>query len=161
MVGDLAANRARGTYLSSPKRGVRVVLDMSDEQAVVLAAALDLFLRVGIGQLENVDEVWTSYYPASCADQVAHDLAVRYLMAYKAGMTGYPPNASHSICSPVVHEVFKVATDIHDVVRNARAWHRQPEGGVGVDFYSPFHHAQTPLPAVKIRPARKRPSKPA
>lgn len=123
-------------------------IELDEEQAGIVQRALDLYMRVGLGQVEyplcNVITRATFDVPTDQFVDAREELAV-----VSEKLTGYDRNASRSIGSPELPNEFKRACDIHDVIRHRIAWDRNPEGGIGVSFHEPIHWGQGDLPNIK------------
>ena len=126
---------------SSPKYN----LNINKSQARVLIAALDLYSRIGLGQFEEVVNV--------------HDLALKLSVVTREGMrnglnfvkqlAGHPPNGSYGIHNENVDDVFRVAFDLKQVIRNRLAWDQNPKGDIGrVDFDEPRATSKEPLAKI-------------
>jgi hypothetical protein len=120
-------------------------LNLNERQAQVVAAALDLYARIGIGQFEEVLQV---YDPGAKLDIKTRGRIGSGLRIAKEE-AGNPANGSHSIVNPVVEDQFRVAYDVRQVIRHKLALDRKPEGGMGVDFDTPHQTGKEPLAAIK------------
>jgi len=123
-------------------------LELDEEQAKIIQRALDLYMRVGTGQIEHpvCDALTRAMFDVS-TDQFC--AARDELAIVSEKLTGYSSNASRCIGSPDLPNEFKRACDIHDVIRHRIAWDRNPEGGIGVSFLGPFHWGEGDLPKIK------------
>lgn len=119
-----------------------IVVD--EAQARILVAALDLYLRIGIGQFTEVVRVYNYEWktPIPMVDKLVD------AMNYAKRIVGFGPGGSYGIHSPDVHDVFRRAFDIQRVIRHRLAFDRTPEGGFGVDFDEPRQIGELPLPTV-------------
>lgn len=123
-------------------------LTLNQRQAEIVAAALDLYARIGIGQFEEI----LTIYDAGMGFQTPPNKAIaakRSLEDAKFEMTGFHPNASHGIPSPAVNDTFKVAFDICKVVKHRLAWDHNPNGGMGVNYDTPDALSKESLPEIK------------
>jgi hypothetical protein len=120
-------------------------LTLNDHQAQVLIQALDLFSRIGIGQFEEVLQV---YDPNA-------KLALKERERIRAGLNiakteaGHPSNGSYGIHHPKVDDDFRVAYDLQQVIRHRLAWDRKPEGDITVPFDKPMQIGQEPLAKIE------------
>ena len=128
---------------------MEVTLKLTEKQAAVVVAALDLYTRVLIGQVEMVEEVLRWTYPGLSAEglQQARDL----MKSVKEQLWGFGPGASHGIHSPAVHDNARKAYDLLQVVRNGIALAKKPEGGFQVCYDVPRQTStEEPLATVTI-----------
>ena len=126
------------------KQPVVYSLNLSEEQAQIVIRALDCFSRIGIGQFENILEV----YDQGALQQGT--LARSFVDRVKQE-AGHPPNGSHGIHHRAVSDDFRAAYDIQQVLRNRVAFQRHPEGGITVDFDQPRQISKLPLPTVNLK----------
>jgi len=119
-----------------------IVVD--EQQARILVAALDLYSRIGIGQLTEVVRVYNYEWktPIPMVDRLVE------VMNEAKRVIGFGPGGSYGIHSPDVHDVFRRAFDIQCVIRHRLAFDRTPEGGFGVDFDTPRQIGELPLPTI-------------
>lgn len=116
-------------------------ITVTESQALLLERALDLFTRIGIGQFENIIEVYDHDFRLD-AETKEHmrtgtDIAKRAV--------GHPTNGSYGIHNTAVSNDFRVAYDLQQVIRHRRAWARCPGGGFGVSFDEPYSISGVPL----------------
>jgi hypothetical protein len=128
------------------------VLVVNDEQAEVLAKALDLFSRIGCGQIEELlrhPTIQKKLYELIDSDKYldTKNEAEILIGKLKKLLVGFDLNASQSIT--IAHEPNRVAYDIFQVLRNRIAWFKRPAGGMEVDFHEPIKWSEQPLPEVK------------
>ncbi len=138
-------SESKKTYLMSENKKT-YTLNMSEEQAQILVRALDLYSRIGIGQFEEILDVYDPLHKRVPVE--ARDAARRLLNSVKA-VYGHPANGSNGIHSPEVRDEFRAAYDIQQVVRHRLAFDRHPEGGFQVNFDEPRQISQLPLPSIK------------
>jgi hypothetical protein len=131
-----------------------VTITCSDDQARTIAAALDLLMRVHLGQWHVILEglKWDGRYRDlyGCANTL-RALAWIY--------TRMDAGASHSITSRDIDDEARVAADIKGALRHAM-WKAQPASERAhhtVDSSPPMKHAENPLPivTVTVKKARK------
>lgn len=116
-------------------------LTLTEEQAGVLTDALDLFVRIGIGQFEVVVEV---YDPCG---ETRHNIKALLLAAKEHA--GLPRNGGPGIHNSKVPDRFRAAFDLKQVVRNRVAWDKNPKGGIQVQFDEPNRTSElTPLATI-------------
>lgn len=125
-------------------------LTLTENQLGVIQQALDMYYRVGMGQLREVTD---HLIPPGLAieeyckrrDSVESVLASAKLLA----MPDLPLNAYHGIASQQIHESNRTACDIYKVIRSHTAWEAHPEGGILVCFDEVYQLAKEPLPRIK------------
>lgn len=124
------------------KPGDRVILELTDEQAVVLERAVELLFRLHIGQFNEIKFALLQHI---------HDTGEN--VDYQ-GIDALLDTVSHLFFPALQpHESFNVnccedcnvAYGIYQAVRYVNAWHHRPEGGVGVNF-DPPHNTGVPIP---------------
>lgn len=117
-----------------------LTLKMNEKQAEVMMAALDLYARLGVGQLQEVLQ-----HP-SIRPREYNRLEIEGLLDM-VKMEVFPelehPNAYHSISSEKTVEESKIAIEMNDVVRHTLAWHKKPEGSTwDVRFQKPQQYSE-------------------
>lgn len=135
-------------------------LTLNAEQIRVCAMALDLFSRIGAGQLESIVE-----HP-EIMNRIMDDRAdvsdvveARALFAEaKRLLFGYGPGQATAIRSPEIDDVARVAWDIYQVIRHRESWdkagnpkERDWSTMVGVNFDEPRQSSEQPLPELCCR----------
>jgi len=119
---------------------MKVTLTLNEKQIATMMAALDLFSRVGWGQLRFLDDMY--------ADRDYDRDAVReHLDAIKEIV--FPELGGADVRQPRPKRA-QISWDIYQVIRNAYAWHRRPEGGITVDFDKPMCTSGEPIPEICI-----------
>lgn len=106
------------------REGDRYELTLTEGQAQVISDALELFLRIHMGQLDSVVDVleWQRR-----DFETLHELRDE-LRKLSPLATGIPCRSSyHGIHSKKIHDRSRVAYDLHQVVRHALAYARNPE----------------------------------
>lgn len=129
------------------KSEMKYNLLLSDEQADVLVRALDLYSRIGIGQFEEVLNVYDRHLKLDLAQRET----LRHLLTNAKMAVGLPANGGPSIGNQEkVREEFRVAWDIQQVVRHRLSHDRRPEGNPSnMNFDTPHHTSQLPLPGIE------------
>lgn len=116
-------------------------LKLNETQARIICNALDLYTRVGMGQLEAIGhEMW--HFGKS---QAFHEK----LPDFKKAVTGFDRGSSYGIHQKETPEHCRTAYDIIQVVRHKLAWDKHPDGGQTVDFYPPMKTGKEDLPECK------------
>lgn len=131
------------------KKNKRYTLTITEEQANVLIKALDLYKRIGMGQIDEIKHV-TVPAPGHKYKWVELDQTMAIL---KLQLLGWPHiNTAHSIMSKDLPDQFRVAWDIQQVVRNRLAHDSLKPGekpGIYVYFDEPRQTSKEPLPEIK------------
>jgi hypothetical protein len=112
-------------------------LAMTERQAQVIINALELYSRIGMGQLQEITYVLRmNSVPGSidfnALDKIA-DLTRKASSYWMKGSGGY-----HGISSDKINDSFRVAWDLQQVIRYRLAWDRNPDGGIQVNFDDPY-----------------------
>jgi hypothetical protein len=127
-----------------PNSESKYTLTLNEDQARILIRALDLYSRIGIGQFEEVAQV---YDRGLKLDLPTRD-RIRVGLNIAKAEAGHPVNGSYGIHNAKVDDEFRVAYDLQKVVRHRLAWDRQPQGGLGVDFDTPDQSGSQPLATI-------------
>lgn len=125
-------------------------IEVSEEQARIISEALDLYMRVRLGQVEVIIEPWRFAIRGDQQEQTAERLLVaeRLVGDAKMALTGFTPTASFGIGHDAVPNDARIAQDIRQTIRHRMAWDRRPEGGHTADFHEPMSWGKQPLPKV-------------
>jgi hypothetical protein len=139
---------------------------MTVDQAAAVNAALDLFVRIGIGQLEEVaDLVRGGFVPmANVTDpkngaretaSVEACNAVHEQMLRVKDLLGYPRNGSHGVRHPANHICSMRAYEVEKVLSKVIAEHRDPSPAFrGVNYDGLLvRYTSDPAPEAVLRPA--------
>ena len=133
---------------------MKVTLTLNEKQAGVVQEALDMYFRVGMGQLREVaDHIVPNGKGRPISSewcQRRDDFYEAIVAARQFAMPELDRGAYYSIHHEAIHESNRVAVDIHDVLRGALAWHRKPEGGWEVCFDRVRHLSPEPLPTCTV-----------
>lgn len=116
-------------------------ITVTESQANILVRALDLFSRIGIGQFENVVEVYNHDFRLDAVKQER----IRLCLQWAKEEAGHPANGSYGIHNKAVSNDFRAAYDLQQVIRHRIAWDRRPEGGIQVNFDEPRSISGLPL----------------
>jgi hypothetical protein len=129
---------------------MEVILRLTEKQATVITTALDLYSRVLIGQVENVEEVLRWTYPKLSTEKL--QTARLLLNSVKDVLWGFSPGASHGIHNPEVQDNARQAFDLLQVVRNGVARAKKPEGGIQVCYDVPSQTStKEPLATIEVK----------
>lgn len=131
------------------KKNKRYALTITEEQANTLINALDLYQRIGMGQLDEIIRVAVPA-PGHKYNWVEVDKTMNIL---KLQLLGWPHiGTAHSIRSRQLPDEFRVAWDIQQVVRHRLAHDGLKPGekpGIYVQFDEPRQSSKEPLPEIK------------
>jgi len=123
-------------------------LKVTREQAEVLTKVLDMFSRIGIGQLEEILR-----HPAYNLKVVTGEInlarsrrARELLNEVRSLITG---QRQGGIGIPLSDEQNKIAYDILQVVQHRLAWDERPEGSSEIWFQEPMREANHPLAEIE------------
>jgi hypothetical protein len=123
-------------------------LSMTELQAQVIINALELYSRIGMGQLQEIVYVLRMNSSPGAIDFDALDkvekLAREASSYFMKGSGGY-----YGISSNKINDSFRVAWDIQQVIRYRLAWDRNPEGGIQVHFDEPYKTSAEELAIIK------------
>lgn len=109
---------------------VRMVLDKRSAWAV--RESLELFTRIGIGQLEEVYQtVRMNLIAEDASEDKLHSLE-SLIQSFKRIVTGMSPHSSFGIYSPKVPAEVTKAWALMRALRHRIAWDQTPEGHMGV-----------------------------
>jgi hypothetical protein len=141
-----------------PKKKYRLIVD--ETQAQVIQQALDLYSRIGIGQLEEVAN-HLRFYDHTSLNAPDHyerlELGKKTMDLAKEIIFKLPPNASFGIYSDKVPDRYRVSWDIMRVIRHQfyndrKAENPEEDRMGGVDSYpvdDPSVKDQ-PLPTIEV-----------
>ena len=123
-------------------------LAITEKQARLIVDALDLYSRIGMGQLQEVAFVLRSNSFEDTIDFGILDKVTELLRKASSywmnGSGGY-----HGIYSDKINDNFRVAWDLQQVIRYRLAWDRNPEGGIQVHFDEPMKTSLEELAVIK------------
>ena len=129
---------------------MKITIVLSERQAAILVAALDLYSRVHIGQLEEVQNVLREAYWTEAGGEKLDHLA-HLLEAAKSVLWGFSRGGSFGIHHPKVPDRARQAFDIKQALRNTIARAKNPAGGIGVSYDPPHATSlEEPMPAVVV-----------
>lgn len=128
----------------------RYQLTLNETQLNVLQHALDLYFRLGMGQVKEATDRMIP--PLKDTGEWCNRRDATEAVLIEARRMAMPELASdnsyYSIHSQEIDESNRVACDIHDVVRHRLAWDRFPKGNFGVAWDTPAHKSREPLPTI-------------
>lgn len=124
------------------KPGDRVILELTDEQAVVLERAVELLFRLHIGQFNEIKFALLQHI-SDTGENVDYQ-GIDALLDTVSHLF-FPALQPHESFNVNCCEDCNVAYGIYQAVRYVNAWHHRPEGGIGVSF-DPPHNTGVPIP---------------
>lgn len=145
------ALRKLKSQVELPKDDRPYHLSLTERQAQVITEALDFFSRIGMGQLEEIAHVLRVYTkPSESSSLQSYRLdELKRLIREAANVWMGSPCGCHGISSEEIGDVFRVAWDLHQVIRHRLSWDRHPNGGLQVSFDTPMKYSQEPLAIIK------------
>lgn len=116
----------------------------------VLNRALEFLFRVGMGQFrEVIDVADPTFKRRGKVQDKAEDLLRQVRELLMPDLTH--PNSYWSIHAHEISDDYRVACDMHQVVRHRLAWDRNPKGDFTVNFDEPSRSSQR-VGLIGIRP---------
>ena len=116
---------------------MKYCLTMNEEQARTIIAACDFWIRMRIGQWDELINLCTEYEQGKEVEyrHRREVLADRLFEARQIAMPELTRNASYGVFKfPQTERAYNLLK----AVRSAIAWHNKPEGGWTVDFDRPM-----------------------
>lgn len=115
-------------------------LEMNSEQARAVIAALDLFSRIGMGQLEEIEHfiAWEGVLKIREPHTLIMRDALRDLCNQMKAILGHPTNGSWGITNAEVPKRCRVAYDLQCVLRQVVGRH-EGEQSHSVWLHDPLH----------------------
>ena len=126
-------------------------LTLTDKQAQVVSEALELFSRLGMGQYDRLrDRIHNSLWGEADEQlfKTAEDALRRLSLP---DFMSRHPGSSWGIRSPEISDAYRIAYDMHQVVRN-KLFMSLPEGERRpghVNGWPPMQSGAEPLPEVE------------
>lgn len=139
---------------------IKVVIEVTEDQASAISKALDLYVRIGIGQLDEVAQIVAfGLLPVrnSCGErrQIASAEQceqIRNLMDAAKQVLGFSRGASHGIGHPDNDISVSRAYEVSKVLNKVLAEHRNPSPefrGVNYDGLGP-RYTNDPAPNAQV-----------
>lgn len=131
------------------ENGQTVVYLNSSEEISDVINALDLYSRIWIGQLLEIDNqmIWLKenlYETGSAAKMTPFFLNIRSrILPESLRDIGNTLQGSYGIFSKKIDRRARIAYDMQQVVRYTSAWYFHPDGGLSVDFCTPMQAEET------------------
>jgi hypothetical protein len=130
----------------------KYTLHLTERQARVIVDALDLFSRIGMGQLKEVAYVLRQNpLPSSDPDLEARTTLLSEIRDKLDTLSRYWMKGPgfYGITSKSISDRFRIAFDIQQVIRHRLAWDRNPQGDITVDFDNPTKTSEEDLPKIE------------
>lgn len=124
----------------------RYVLTLTPEQEYIVEQALELLARLHIGQFERIAELLCDPRDIDYCKRrdLARDLLrLAAIVVFGRNACNYPDINGKS-------EEHERAWTIYSVLRHARSWHENPEGGFTVNYDEPLNLTGGPMPKCKV-----------
>jgi hypothetical protein len=99
-----------------------------------------------MGQFGELSSSWN--FDWKC-DNEARDVAEKMLQSVKRTLTPLYGNQFYSISSPEIPDSWKIAYDIHQVIRFRLAWDRDPNDNWNVHKNEPMRYGSSELATIK------------
>lgn len=127
----------------------RYELTLTEDQAKIVSRACELFSRIHMGQLEEINHelLLAETRETICGrrDQAMY-LLIQLKKLYFPSLRGM--GHSYGIGKSKAADT---AWNIHHAIRYQMAWHKYPEGGMGVQFDPPFSWLGVDIPECVIK----------
>lgn len=123
-------------------------IKINEEQAHILATALEAYVRLGLGQ---IDMVILNVLHKEILEKENCDIDYIRMLTYplKREIFGFDMNSSHGITSKNISDKYRVASDIERVIVHRLSWDKNPKGGMGVNYQDPMKWSEQPLPTIE------------
>jgi len=121
-----------------PRAQVRLTVGGATAQAI--QEGLELYSRIGIGQLEQIAEMarYRNFGPTPEYTQETLNEVAALVGHLKLRLLGLSPGASFGAYGPRVHPKVQWAWAAQQAIRHRLAWDRRPLGGHGVSHNEPL-----------------------
>jgi len=134
----------------------RYNLKLTEQQLKLLRVALESYMRLGIGQLENVigDLIFNHFNAFKDKSTIFHndeEFKSALFIIKRKFFDCNSLNSSKGICSPDVDLSFKLAYEMNQKIRQHLAYERTPEGGYTRDFDEPLKLTEEPVIEIEVQ----------
>lgn len=133
---------------------LRYVLTLTEDQARTAARACELYCRLLLGQL---DELNHELLLRETRDDISgrREAAMTLLLHLKK--LYFPDLHGHGHSYGVGHDITAERSwSVYQALRHCMAWHEHPEGGIGVSFDPPMSYNDEPLPQCEASHMKER-----
>jgi len=143
-------------FMENVSKTTKVQMTMTIGQARTMMRAMDLYMRILMGQFEELEHLFFAeendpVFKRESDYQARRDLN-EYLRLVKQMI--YPTlehNASWGITGQPCPQHATMIYDMYKTMDNAISWHQNPKGGWTVNYDKPMHwYKELPLPEVKV-----------
>jgi hypothetical protein len=137
---------------------MELVLEITDQHADVICAALDLWARLGTGELTALLNHPDVSKRLTTDQGVTPEDVRRLLENLKTAIFDLKPNAWFGVSSKDISEGNRIAFDLMQVIRHQLAWARagNPETRTpemfSVSYDDPLHVSSAPLATIREKP---------
>lgn len=139
------------------------LLKINERQAQLLVDVCDLYSRIGIGQIEEIVNLarhgMLKHKNGKTADYENLNVADHMIRQVKLFLFGLESNANYGIHNETISDMYRVAWDLQQVIRQRLAWDRRGnpqkrEWGeelsmMGVHYDEPHKASKEPLPKIE------------
>lgn len=99
----------------------------------------DLYSRLGQGQIKVIRDIYSNIKNVHIGGFVSF-----------TNIFDKANKLVDTVSISKMKDEYKIAYDIHQVIRNHLAWKRKPEGGIHIDFDKPKKCSKEPLPYIHV-----------
>jgi len=134
---------------------IMVQVTMTVEQARLQMYAMDLYMRILMGQFEEIEHMFTFFgeegerFERKPEDREKMRIHTKWLKKFI-----YPQlaeNASWGITGQPCPKEATIIYDMYKTMDHAISWHQNPKGGWTKNYDKPMHwYKELPLPEVKV-----------
>lgn len=134
----------------------KVQITMTVEQARVMMRAMDLYMRLLMGQFEELEHLFFAEENDPVFERTSDYQAREQLKYYlkRVKMHVYPTlelGAYWGITGRPCPERATMAYDMYKTMDHAISWYQNPRGDITVNYDKPMHwYKNVPLPEVKV-----------
>lgn len=126
----------------------RYILTLTPKQAIIVEQALELLARLHIGQFECITEMLLDVLRDADGYYRRRDMANDLLRL--AAIEIFGRSAYNSPDIKERDETHERAWLIYSTLRYTRSWHKNPKGGITVNYDKPLNLIGDPIPKCQI-----------
>lgn len=135
------------------EQSIRYVLTLTEGQAKVVGQACELYCRLHIGQLTELNH---ELLLAENKDNICERRNAADALLLKLKELYFPQLHGHGHSYGVGKYAWADrAWDVYTTLRYRMSWYHHPEGGIGVNFDCPMQFGDEPLPKCEITHEQK------
>lgn len=134
----------------------KITLELNEKQALVIKEAVELLSRLGMGQMNALDNV--GFLNERRFKNKNIDYTDKEKAIFELKKVYFPELYGHQywgMTNEQTHEDAKIAWDINQVIRHAVSWHNHPKGGITVSFDLPMKVSGEELATCKYKDSQK------